>query len=749
MVKKISYEQLLKKVEKLEKKVAAHQKTEEALTECKRRYEGLRQASFEGVGIHEDGVILEVNQEMAKMTGYKISELIGMTVTTIIAPEWHDTVWKNIRSGYDKSYEVCMLKKGGTVFPVEVRGKNVFLKNRKLRAMSFRDITERKKVEEHYKMLADKSQAGMYIVQDGKFKFLNERAAKVAGYRPDELVGKTERSIIHPEDRKKVIENARSMLKGEDTSPIELRIVTKDGQTKWMMESITSIPYGGKPAILGNVMDISEFKEASEKLSDLEALEASILDAIPHAVLGLESRRVIFANNAVEAVLGWKPDELIGQKSRVFYQNDKDYNDIGHQFYDDKKKKKIHIERFPCRTKDGRDIICMVSASKFGEKTKEKVVAVYEDVTERVLMDEALHEERDRAQQYLDIAGTIILVLDTNGTVTLINQKGTEILRYNHDDIIDKNWFDSFIPKRIRSDVKSVFFRLVAGDIAMVEYFENPIITKHGRERIISWHNSLIRDDSDNIIGILSSGEDVTERKVAEEKLFEYSEKLRLMASELSLTEQRERQRIATELHDRIGQSMAVSKIKLEELRKELTASRNEKSVNEIIKLIDQLIYDTRSLTFELSPPVLYILGLDSALEWLAENFQEKHGVRTSFRKEGSGKKLDKDIAFFLFRGTQELLVNIAKHAKADSVSIHMRRNRGNIQVSVKDNGVGFDSKRIRLPGDARGGFGIFSIRERLNYLGGQFRVESKPGQGTNIDMIVPHSVPKRKRRGR
>ena len=747
MTRKLSYDELLRKLRKLERESTDHKKTKEALLESNNRYEGLRQASFEGIGIHENGIILEVNQELAKMTGYKAPDLIGMNVTDIIAAEWHDLVRRNIRSGYEKSYEIYGVRKDGATYPVEIRGKNVLLKNRKVRVMTFRDITERKQAQELYKTLAEKSQAGVYIIQDGVFKFLNERAAGFAGYRPEELVGKAERNIIHLEDRKLVVENAVNMFKGRESSPLEFRIITRDGRVKWMMESITAIPFDGKQAILGNVMDITNLKEASDKLEEMEALEASILDAIPHAVLGVVDRHVVFANNATESVLGWTPEELIGQSTRVLYEKLEDYDAIGRIFYGTEEKT-FFMEHIRCRKKSGEIIICRVNASRIGESRKEKrIVAIYEDITEKVKMDEALHEERDRAQQYLNIAGAIILAIDQNGTVMLINQRGAGILQYGHDEIIGRNWFDNFVPKRMKSHIKSIFFRLIAGDVTPVEYVENPILTRDGKERVVSWQNRVIRDDHGNIVGILSSGEDITERKRAEEKLLEYSEKLRLMSLELSLTEQRERQRIATELHDRIGQSMAVSKIKLEELKRDLWETQFKKSTDEIIEIMDQLIYDTRSLTFELSPPVLFILGLGSALEWLAEQFQEKHGLRVTFQREGTGWKLDKDIAFVLFRSTQELLMNIVKHSQADSVLISMKKSGGKVQINVKDNGVGFDPKKIEMPADLKGGFGIFSIRERLNYLGGQFRVETKPGRGSNITMVVPLNIRKRRRK--
>jgi len=131
--------------------------------------------------------------------------------------------------------------------------------------------------------------------------------------------------------------------------------------------------------------------------------------------------------------------------------------------------------------------------------------------------EERLKAEKERAQNYLDIAGVIIVALDRQGLVTLINKKGSEILGYQQKEIIGKNWFENFIPLRMRESTYSVFCQLIEGKIELSEYFENPIITKNGEERIVYWHNALVRDEKGVVVGTLSSGEDITERKRLEE----------------------------------------------------------------------------------------------------------------------------------------------------------------------------------------------------------------------------------------
>ena len=139
--------------------------------------------------------------------------------------------------------------------------------------------------------------------------------------------------------------------------------------------------------------------------------------------------------------------------------------------------------------------------------------------TSTVDKEDALRRERDRAQQYLDIAGVMFVVLDAQGRVRLINRKGGEVLGYPSEEIEGRNWFDNFLPARIREEVHSGFLQLMAGEIEPMEYFENPVLTKEGEERIIAWHNTILRGDAGETVGTLSSGEDVTERRLAEETL--------------------------------------------------------------------------------------------------------------------------------------------------------------------------------------------------------------------------------------
>jgi signal transduction histidine kinase len=242
----------------------------------------------------------------------------------------------------------------------------------------------------------------------------------------------------------------------------------------------------------------------------------------------------------------------------------------------------------------------------------------------------------------------------------------------------------------------------------------------------------------DKTVGKVFSFHDITERRRIEKSILESREQLRSLTSQLSLAEERERRRIADQLHDRVGQSLLASKIKLGAARESAPPTALEGPLDEVYRLIEQTIRDVRTLTFELSPPILYMLGFEAAVEWLAEQAEKQYGVNCEFEDDGENKPLDDDIRVLLFQNVRELLVNVCKHSKANNAKVRVSREDRVIRVSVEDDGVGFDSSGVENHWDESSGFGLFSIRERLSRFGGVFEIDSILGSGTHITLTAP-----------
>jgi len=217
----------------------------------------------------------------------------------------------------------------------------------------------------------------------------------------------------------------------------------------------------------------------------------------------------------------------------------------------------------------------------------------------------------------------------------------------------------------------------------------------------------------------------------------ERTDDLRRLAAEVSLAEARERRELASDLHDHIIQQFAFIRLRIQQFRGDAIFCGFEQSFEEIVKLLDKAIHQARVLTFEISSPILYDLGLPAALERLTEWQTEQHKIPISFKLKGKNVDLPEAVRVTLYKCVQELLVNAVKYSQADTISIDMVQSRERIEIKVFDSGVGFDPGRIAKPGEVSG-FGLFSIRERMRYFGGSMSLNSATGSGTVVTLDLP-----------
>jgi signal transduction histidine kinase len=246
-----------------------------------------------------------------------------------------------------------------------------------------------------------------------------------------------------------------------------------------------------------------------------------------------------------------------------------------------------------------------------------------------------------------------------------------------------------------------------------------------------------LQAEDGSVGGWVSVIRDVTEEKRAEEKLEQYRRKLRALAAELIAVEARERRSIAAQLHENLGQLLATAKMKMAGLRSAPPDHSFGPRVAEVQGLVEEALEQTRSLTYELSPPILYQLGLEAALKWLCESMQKRYGYKVAFTRQGESGALPEESSVLLFSAVRELLVNVAKHAAAASVAVRLHWQEAQVEVLVRDNGKGFQRTGAGLP-ESQDGFGLFNIQERASDLGGRLWVRSEPGKGTAARIHLP-----------
>lgn len=353
------------------------------------------------------------------------------------------------------------------------------------------------------------------------------------------------------------------------------------------------------------------------------------------------------------------------------------------------------------------------------------------DVTARRRTEQALAESESRCRTLVEQASDGIVLFDGEGVILEANPRAGEMAGAPPADLVGRNIASLFAdadsgapPLRVgmmvegRTLVDERLLKLPGGDTVAVEI------------------SAKMLDDGRRLALL----HDVSERRRNREEMLRVHDRLRHLGGRVARAEDDERRRIAKDIHDHVGQMLALCQMKLGALQAAAPPETGSE-VREIRNYLYRVILYTRSLTFELGSPILYELGLEAALQELAEETRRRHGIETRFEDDGRPKPLTAEMRSILYRATGELLYNVAKHAKASSVTVSVKARGREAVVEVRDDGVGFDASDVGARASRSGGYGLFSIRERLEYLGGSLDIESRPGRGTRVVLRAPLDV--------
>jgi len=438
--------------------ITERKEAEDALRESEEKYRTILDAIEDGYyEVDLKGNFTFFNRALIEILGYTEKELMGMNYRQYTRKEDVETVFRVYNAVYQSGLPAGQLnweliRKDEKKLHI---GASVSLiRDYEDRPIGFRgilrDVTERKEAEELYETLATTSRAGVYIVQDGKFCFINYHAARYAGYREDELIGMDSPDIVHPEDRDRAIANAIKMVRGETSRPYEFRIVTKDGNVRWIMETLTSVEYQGKRAILGNSMDVTELREARKRLEESEKRLSQIVEGSSVSTFVINSNhRVTHWNKACEGLTGIPARNVIatGKQWSAFYFSerptmsdlivDQMQDEDMARYYGNKYKKSDVVQGayevedfFPDLGIGGKWLFITAAPLKNIENTIIGAIETIQDVTERKEAEKLIRESEQRYQE-LSITDNLTNLFNRRH---FYNQLGKEIertLRYD------------------------------------------------------------------------------------------------------------------------------------------------------------------------------------------------------------------------------------------------------------------------------------------------------------------------------
>jgi PAS domain S-box-containing protein len=362
------------------------------------------------------------------------------------------------------------------------------------------------------------------------------------------------------------------------------------------------------------------------------------------------------------------------------------------------------------------------------------IQGIAQDITERKQTEEALRKSEEQYRTMIETMNEGLSVVDQKGIITFVNNQFCSMIGYRREELLGSHetvLLDEDNQKILRKHWPA---RTKGGAAP----YELALKKKDGKKVHTLVAPRPVFDERGQFRGSFGIFTDITALKQIQEELLFYQDRLRSLALELSLVEEKERRHIIMDLQDHIGQSLGYCRKKLIELKEFTFVNDIKDSLNEIQDVIEQTIRHTKSLKFELSTPILYERGLEDALKWLGEHIQKEHGIVFLFDDDQKPKPMDDETRILLYKSVRELLINVIKHAHAQNIKVSIHRDYKHILINVSDDGIGFDTFKTDAYISKKGVFGLFSISERLKYLDGQFKVESAPAHGAHFTLIAP-----------
>lgn len=588
---------------------------------------------------------------------------------------------------------------------------------------------------------------------DGHILEANAAATKAYGYNREELLTLTIHDLRAAETKALTADQlAKAEAQGILFETIHRH---KDGTTFPVEVSSQGTIIDGKRALISIIRDITDRKRAEEKLRESEGKYRSVVENSMDAILITRPEgRTLSANPEACRMFGMTEEEMItaGRAGII------DPNDPRHQaaWKERAQTGRVRAEVTFVR-KDGSKFPADLSSSVFADNQGDvKTAMCIRDITERKQAERVLRESEEQFRQLADAMPQLVWTATPDGKLDYFNYRLREFKRLKQmtPSIHPEDW-----PRTVETwqrGIKSgrdyeIEHRLQRADGSFKWFLSRAVPIRDERGCMIKWFGtSTDVDDHKQAEQALQRSRDELEEKVRErttelrslmEDLEKSRDDLRKLASELVLTGERERKRLAVTLHDEVAQTLAAIRMRLDQLQSIPVDHEYRQAIEQARELLSHSIQQTRALMKDISNPVLYDLGLRSAVEDLAGQIKDRHGIQVKCSFEGQLTSLGQDLNVMVFQVVKELLQNVIKHSGARGANVRIIEDKDSIQMIVADDGVGFDINENDSSDYIEGGFGLFSIRERVKSFNGNIEIKSKPGIGSRVSVLLPKTT--------
>ncbi len=624
-----------------------------------------------------------------------------------------------------------------------------------------RDITERKRTEEalsesrnRFKILTDNIISAVALIDEhGRFSIVNPAFLQLFDLPNESSI----KSVNDRDWSQWQVFNELGELLHVDEHPV--RRAARTGRAvrnelvavkspmkedlKWML--VSAEPLFGSDNQMGVMIctynDITDHKRAEGIIAQQAKMLRLSFDAI---IVWRHEGGIEFWNQGAEDLYGFTADEAIGRTTHKLLQTIfpipwLEIENILHSSGN-------WQGELRHRTKNGQEVIVLARHQVIhGSDGIRRILETNRDITSRKQMEEAQKAAEvvaisEREFRLLaEAIPQIVWTTQPDGWNTYFNHQWVEYTGLSLEESCGHGWNIPFHPE----DKQRAWDAWQNAVTNLASYsLECRLRRADGAYRWWLIRGVPVFDGNGEAVKWFGTCTDIEDLKLAEEALRQANgdlerraAQLRALAGELTLAEQRERSRLANLLHDHLQQILVAAKFRLALLGRggdDLV----KQAAKEVEELLDESISTSRSLTAELSPPILHEAGLNEGLQWLARRMADTQGLFVNLELNECGP-LPEDLRILLFQSVRELLFNIVKHAQVRSAVVNLRQLGGLLQVTVSDQGTGFDPDML-LPGEGSRGFGLLSIQERLQYVGGKLEIQSEPGRGSRFVLCVP-----------